>query len=77
MFWIVWAGLALGAIVAIAIGLTAYGAMHWAKKTRALLSRLEKSRIPLTTAHYNDHELAGLPMPVMRYFRSVLKNGHL
>ena len=75
MFWVIWAGLALGAIVAIAIGLTAYGAMHWAKKTRALLSRLEKSRIPLTTAHYNDHELAGLPMPVMRYFRSVLKNG--
>ena len=27
VFWIIWAGLALGAIVAVAIGLTAYGAM--------------------------------------------------
>ena len=75
MAWIIWLGLALGAIAAVAIGLTAYGAARWADSTRRLLLRLEGTRMPATTSHYDAHELEGLPAPVKRYFRTVLKHG--
>ncbi|MDO8250524.1 MAG: hypothetical protein Q7T78_12530 [Rhodoferax sp.] len=75
MTWIIWLGIALGAIAAIAIGLTAYGAARWADATRTLMLRLEGARMPLTTSRYDVHELEGLPAPVQRYFRAVLKDG--
>lgn len=75
MTWIIWLGIALGAIAAIAIGLTAYGAARWADATRTLLLRLEGARMPPTTSRYDVHELEGLPAPVQRYFRAVLKDG--
>ncbi|MEO8119564.1 MAG: DUF6544 family protein, partial [Rhodoferax sp.] len=31
--------------------------------------------MPLTTSRYDVHELEGLPAPVQRYFRAVLKDG--
>jgi hypothetical protein len=68
-------GLALGSIAAIVAGLAAYGAARWAGSTRALLFRLEGTRLPATTSRYDAHELEGLPAPVKRYFRSVLKDG--
>jgi hypothetical protein len=74
--WILfWAGLAVGSITAIAAGLAAYGAARWADSTRALLFRLEGNRLPATTSQYDADELEGLPAPVKRYFRSVLKDG--
>lgn len=75
MTWIIWLGIALGAIAAIAIGLTAIGAARWANATRTLMLRLEGARMPLTTSRYDVHELEGLPAPVQRYFRAVLKDG--
>lgn len=75
MSWILWLGLALAAIAAIIAGLAAYGAARWADATRALLRRLEGARLPATTPRYDAHELEGLPAPVKRYFRSVLKDG--
>ncbi len=77
MNWILWAGLTLGCIAAIVAGLAAYGAARWAESTRALLFRLEDTRLPATTSRYDAHELEGLPAPVKRYFRSVLKDGQL
>lgn len=75
MTWIIWLSLALGAIVAIGVGLGAYGAARWAEKTRTLMRRLEGARMPPTISRYDARELEGLPAPVQRYFRAVLKDG--
>jgi len=40
----IWVGLALAVIVAVAIGLTANRAMHWAKVTTALMFCLESRK---------------------------------
>ena len=37
--------------------------------------RLESTRLPATASRYDEHELEGLPAPVMRYFRTVLEDG--
>ena len=75
MTWIIWLGLALAAIVAAVIGLSVYGVARWAASTKRLMLRLESTRLPATTSRYDAHELEGLPAPVKRYFRAVLKDG--
>lgn len=70
-----WLGLALGGIVALAIGLRAFGAARWANSTHRLLARLEDSRAPTIATRYDAAELEGLPAPVQRYFRAVLSDG--
>jgi hypothetical protein len=75
MLWITGLVVAVGALAAAALGLTAYGNARWAEATRALLGRLEAARLPPTSSHYDARELEGLPAPVQRYFRSVLKDG--
>lgn len=62
----------LGAAVGLAV---LYGSWHWQSSTRALHVRLEAARLPLVPARYDPRELAGLPAPVQRYFRAVLKDG--
>ena len=57
-----------------------YGLKRWAATTRNLACRLEATRIdekaqPLSALRYDAHELEGLPAPVQRYFRTVLKDG--
>jgi hypothetical protein len=71
----IWIGLALGSVAVVVIGLGAYGAARWANSTRTLLSGLEDSRVPVTATRYDARELEGLPAPVQRYFRTVLKDG--
>jgi hypothetical protein len=73
--WLKWIGLALVLLVLIDAGVTAYGAAHWDKATRALIARLEAARVAPDVARYDRHELDSLPPPVQRYFRAVLKNG--
>ena len=75
MTWIIWLGLALGTIAAVTVGLAAYGAARWADSTKRLVLRLENTRLPATTSRYDTRELQGLPAPVERYFRAVLKDG--
>jgi hypothetical protein len=72
---LIWIGFALGAIAAVAIGLCAYGAARWAESTRRVLINLEDARIQATSTRYDTRELEGLPAPVQRYFRTVLKDG--
>lgn len=62
----------LGIIVSVII---LYGAWHWQTRTEALHSRLEAARSPIEPKTYDPRELAGLPAPVQRYFRTVLKEG--
>jgi hypothetical protein len=72
---ILWLGLALGAIAALAIGLGFWGAARWADSLRRLRARLEDGRVPPTITRYDARELDGLPAPVQRYFRAVLTDG--
>ena len=80
MTWLLWLGLVLCLLLVVAVGLSAYGSARWADTTRTLTSRLEAARID-EKAHspsplrYDSRELEGLPAPVQRYFRAVLKEG--
>ena len=75
MDWLKWSALALGLLVLAAFGIAAYGSARWESSTRALLARLEASRLSPLTARYDVRELEGLPAPVQRYFRTALKDG--
>ena len=75
MGWIKWAVGVAGVSAVSAFGLAAYGKTHWAGATRALLDRLEATRQQPAVTHFDAHELDGLPAPVQRYFRAVLKDG--
>ena len=80
---LLWLGL-VGCVLAVAaVGLTAFGSKRWADRMAALARGLEAARNdgtvkpphPNDTTHYDAHELEGLPAPVQRYFRAVLKDG--
>ena len=80
MIWLLWLGQVLGLLAAVAVGLSAYGSKRWTDTTRLLTSRLEAARIDEkartpSPARFDSHELEGLPAPVQRYFRAVLKEG--
>ena len=75
MTWIGWAALALGVLVAGLFGLAAYGSSRWAGATRVLIGQLDAARLPMAAKRYDARELEGLPAPVQRYFRAVLKDG--
>lgn len=75
MAWIRGLGLALGSIAAVTYGLAAYGAACWTESTRRLVLRLDGTRLRAMTPRYDEKELEGLPAPVQRYFRAVLKDG--
>lgn len=80
MTWLPWLGLVLGLLAVAAVGLCACGAKRWADTTRALTRRLEAARLDEklrapSSARYDPRELEGLPAPVQRYFRAVLKEG--
>jgi hypothetical protein len=69
---VVLASAALGILGAAAV---AYGAHRWAQETESLHLRLDAVRQPVRPATVDFHELDGLPVPVQRYFRAVLKAG--
>lgn len=70
-------GVAVAAAVAAAAIVTArlYGQWRWAAGTQALRSGLDTTRTPPTSRTVDFNELAALPAPVQRYFRSVLTEG--
>jgi len=77
---LMWLGFALGAVVAIALGLHVVGTARWGELVRTHTSLLEsgsvgaQSRLP-AAARFHAQELEGLPAPVQRYFRAVLTDG--
>jgi hypothetical protein len=80
MTWLVWLVLILCLLAVAAVGLSAYGAKRWTEATRTLTASLEASRIaetlrPASQRRFDARELEGLPAPVQRYFRAVLKEG--
>ncbi|MBL0151128.1 MAG: hypothetical protein IPP87_21680 [Ideonella sp.] len=81
MTWLQWLGVCLVVLAFAAVGLTAFGEHRWAGEMTALQASLEAGRLdgkpgasPLPT-RYDARELEGLPAPVQRYFRAVLKDG--
>lgn len=73
-----WLKLIVGALAVLAILYAVaalYGARHWDAGTRYLRARLEAAREPVRPTRYDARELDGLPPPVQRYFRAVLKDG--
>jgi hypothetical protein len=85
---LMWVGVVLGALVAVvvvtAMGLRRVGAVRWVELIRTHTSQLESGRIdvggrlPSRThldARFYVSQLEGLPTPVQRYFRAVLKDG--
>jgi hypothetical protein len=76
-----WLGLIFGLLALAAMGLSAYGSHRWADATQVRMGQLEAGRSDgqlkpgKTPSRYNARELDGLPAPVQRYFRAVLKDG--
>ena len=61
----------LAAVVAAAV----HGKLRWEAATRDLCRQLEAARAPASPSNYAARELTGLPAPVQRYFRAVLREG--
>jgi hypothetical protein len=80
MSWLVWVGLLLAFLVLALTGVSAYGSKRWTDAMRALTRRLEAARLDdkarsASPVRFDSRELEGLPGPVQRYFRAVLKEG--
>ena len=73
-----WTALGTGLLLAGGAGLVAFGSSRWASATRAQVALLDAARLPAPAGQnklYDARELDGLPVPVQRYFRAVLKDG--
>jgi len=62
-------------LLVVVAGAIAYGSSRWNAGTHAMRARLEVARLPIKPATYDENEIEGLPAPVRRYFRAVLKDG--
>ena len=63
----------LGLVVVAALIL--YGEISWKSGTRDLRDRLEATRLPIDPKVFDRGELESVPVPVQRYFRTVLEDG--
>ena len=80
---LLWIGLVVCILAVAAVGLAGLGLKRWAGRMADLARGLEAARHdgtvkplrPNDTTHYDPRELEGLPAPVQRYFRAVLKDG--
>jgi hypothetical protein len=80
MTWPLWIALILCLLAVAAAGLASYGSRRWTEGARVLTSRLEAARTDekassASQSRFDSRELHGLPAPVQRYFRAVLKEG--
>lgn len=63
------------ALAACVLAIVLYGEFRWQSGTEALRARLNAAHRPIAPTVYNARELADLPAPVQRYFRTALKDG--
>lgn len=62
-------------LVGLMLALRFHGPSRHAQRTAELRAQLEAARRPIKTRRIDFSELAGLPLPVQRYFRAALKDG--
>ncbi len=73
-----WPFLLLAVLAAFVIALLTLrwiGGRRWRARQTLLLEKLDATVVPSLVTHYDERELHGLPAPVQRYFRKVLKAG--
>lgn len=81
MSGLLWLLVGLAVLACSAILLTTLGERRWARQVAPLHASLEAGRLDVQPAastlptRYDARDLEGLPAPVQRYFRAVLKDG--
>ncbi len=65
----------VAALFVVVAGAIAYGSSRWKVGTDELRAKLEAARLPIRPATYDAREIEALPVPVRRYFHTVLKDG--
>jgi hypothetical protein len=64
----------LGLTVIITVALI-YGSRRWESATKEMHAKLEAARRSIGRRTYGPDDLIGLPAPVQKYFRAVIKDG--
>ena len=73
--WVQWIAM-LGILIIICLGLAAlYGRYRWQSDTDRLRAKLTDRQRTIKPQFYGPKEIEGLPTPVQRFFRTVLKDG--
>ena len=75
MTWITWIALGVGVLLVAVIAVVLIGNARWARATRVQMALLDAARVTMPAGRYDAREIEGLPAPVQRYFRAVLKDG--
>ncbi|MFM9263598.1 DUF6920 family protein [Tychonema sp. BBK16] len=66
----------IGILIALSLGIaTIYGKFRWQSDTDKLRAKLTNGRRTIKPKIYDQKEIEGLPDPVQRFFRTVLKDG--
>lgn len=84
MNWMVWLGAIVVLLLLVVVALDVFGEKNWAGLMRTHTAQLNSARAepqdsamrtPPAPTRFDARELEGLPAPVQRYFRAVLKDG--
>ncbi|MCC3494926.1 MAG: hypothetical protein JGK35_31350 [Microcoleus sp. PH2017_16_JOR_D_A] len=73
--WIKWMAI-VGVLIVVSLGIAAiYGSYRWQLNTDKLRAKLINGQRTIKPKIYDQKELEGLPEPVQRFFRTVIKDG--
>ncbi|MEZ2228935.1 MAG: DUF6544 family protein [Microcoleus sp.] len=73
--WIKWIAI-IGILIVVSLGIaTIYGSYRWQSNTDKLRAKLINGQRTIKPKIYDQKELEGLPAPVQRFFRTVIKDG--
>jgi hypothetical protein len=73
--WIQWIAI-IGILIVVCLGIAAvYGSYRWQSNTDKLRAQLTDGQQTIKPQIYDSKEIEGLPAPVQRFFRTVLKDG--
>lgn len=73
--WMQWIEI-IGVLIIVIFGIAAiYGSYRWQSDTDKLCTKLTNGRRTIKPPIYDQREIEGLPVPVQRFFRTVLKDG--
>lgn len=73
--WIKWMAI-IGVLIVVSLGIAAiYGSYRWQSDTDKLRAKLINGQQTIKPKIYDQKEIEGLPEPVQRFFRTVIKDG--